>query len=92
MINKTSKIYKGVLESAGLGEVAFYLKKVKQNLGYASYALDNTDFEEISAKSKKIDKKIEALKNTILELDEDIENLGNELCETLENTNETEGD
>ena len=88
MSNKTK--FRGVLENAGLGEVAFYLKKVKTNLAYAGFALENTQFEEVRNKSKKIDKKIELLKNTILEIDDEIDNLGLELAEELEKINETE--
>ena len=90
MATKTSKIFKGVLENAGLGEVAFYLKKAKQNLSYAEYTLSNTDFSEVASRSKTIDKKIQLLRNTILELDEEIENIGLDIVRELENINESE--
>ena len=86
------KVFKGVLENAGLGEVAFYLKKAKQNLAYAGYALDNTDFDEVREKSKGINRKVELLKNTILEIDEEIDNLGLELMGAIEKVKESEDD
>lgn len=92
MSNKTRLLYKGVLENAGLGEVAHFLKKAKTNLSYALYALDNTDFEEVGNKSKSINKKIELLKNTILEIDDEIDNLAGELANEVEKINETEED
>lgn len=49
---KNSKFHRGVLENAGLGEVAFFLKKAKQNILYAATALEHTDFssfDEFSA-------------------------------------------
>ena len=39
-----TRFYRGVLENAGLGEVAFFLKKAKQNILYAEMALQHTDF------------------------------------------------
>ena len=90
MGNKTVKIYKGVLENAGLGEVAFYLKKAKTYLSYSLYALDNTDFKDVTSKSKSINKKIELLKNTILEIDNEIDDLGLELANEVEEINEEE--
>ncbi len=91
MSNKTAKLYKGVLENAGLGEVSFYLKKVEQNLGYAMYALDNTNFKDVSAQSRKVADKLKALKNTILELDQEIEDLTTALIFEVEKSDETEG-
>lgn len=41
---KNPNFYRGVLENAGLGEVAFFLKKAKQNILYAEMALEHTDF------------------------------------------------
>ena len=87
---RTSKAFKGVLENAGLGEVAFYLKKAKQQLAYAEYALDNTNFSDALSRSKKIEVKIQLIRNTILELDEEIENLGLDLINELEKIDESE--
>ena len=84
MGNNKTAIFKGVLENAGLGEFAFYLKKAKTNLGYAVYALDNTDFSEVTTKSKKIEQKIQLLRQTIVEIDEEIEGLGLEIAEAVE--------
>ena len=69
---KNPKFYRGVLENAGLGEVAFFLKKAKQNLLYAVVALENTDFssfDELSA----IQAKIVKLRDFIAELSDDME-------------------
>jgi hypothetical protein len=91
-MNSKSPIFRGVLENAGLGEVSFYLKKVKKYLEYVTFSLDNTNFDEVSRKSKKIAKRIEALKGSILELDVEIENLGMELVNELEKNEESEGE
>lgn len=90
MRNKSSNLYKGVLENAGLGETAFYLKKAKTYLSYAEYALDNTDFESVVSKSKSLHQKIEGIKQLILELDDGIDSLGNELVEEIGNREEVE--
>lgn len=41
---KNLNFNRGVLENAGLGEAAFFLKKAKQNILYAAMALEHTDF------------------------------------------------
>ena len=85
-----SSFYSGVMESAGLGEVAYFLKAVKKNLAYACFALDNTSFTEISTKAKGLEKKIVSLKNMLQELDLEIENLGQALAEEIEDAKEAE--
>ena len=85
-----SSFYTGVLESAGLGEIAYFLKAVKKNLAYACYSLENTDFTEISSKAKGLEKKIVSLKNMLQELDQEIENLGQALADEIENAKEAE--
>lgn len=69
---KNLKIYRGVLENAGLGEVAFFLKKAKQEVLYAAMALEHTDFssfDEVSALQAKLVK----LRNLVAEVSGDIE-------------------
>ena len=62
---KSPKLYKGVLENSSLAEVAFFLKKAKQNIAYASMALEQTDFtsalEEVKGLSDKITLMTQAL-------------------------------
>ena len=41
---KNLNFNRGVLENAGLGEAAFFLKKAKQNILYAAMVLEHTDF------------------------------------------------
>lgn len=45
---KILKFNRGVLENAGLGEVSFYLKKAKQDILYATIALEHTDLSSFS--------------------------------------------
>jgi hypothetical protein len=46
--SKNAVFCRGELESAGLAEVAYFLKKAKQNIEYARFALDSTDFSVVS--------------------------------------------
>ena len=68
---KNLKFFRGVLESAGLGEVAFFLKKAQQNISFAKVSLDNTDFSSFS-KLPAIQEKIARIRNLIGEVDQDI--------------------
>lgn len=81
---KNIKFYRGVLESAGLGEVSFFLKKAKQDVLYATMALENTDFssfDELPA----LQAKIVNLRDFIANLSESIENAELKLvAETVE--------
>lgn len=66
---KNLKIGRGVLEHAGLGEVAFFLKKARQNILYAEMALEHTDFssfDELTALQANLVK----LKGLIVEVSE----------------------
>ena len=85
-----SKLFSGVLENAGLGEVAYFLKKSKHNLDMAEYALGNTNFDEITAKSAKLKQKMEKLHNVILEIDGEIEQLATELIAVADSVEESD--
>ena len=88
-----SKIkFRGVLENAGLGEMSFYLKKAKQYLSYAVFSLDNTNFSDVASQSKKVEQKLAQLRQTISELDEEIENLGTDLVKAVQEAHEKEDD
>ena len=69
---KNTKFYKGVLESAGLGEVSFFLKKAKQNILYAAMALENTDFSSLD-ELPAIQAKIVRLRDFVAEIGDDID-------------------
>lgn len=68
---KNLKFYRGVLESAGLGEVAFFLKKAKQDVLYAALALENTDFSAF-AEFNAIQAKLVKLRDLVAEVGGDI--------------------
>jgi hypothetical protein len=68
---KNPKIYRGVLENAGLGEVAFFLKKAKQEILYAVMALEHTDFSSFD-EFNAIQAKIVKLRGLITEISDDM--------------------
>lgn len=41
---KVAVIHTGALEAAGLGEVAYFLRKARQQIDHARFALENIDF------------------------------------------------
>jgi hypothetical protein len=43
---KNTVFHRGYLESAGLGEVSYFLKKARLNIDYAIFSLEHTDFSE----------------------------------------------
>jgi hypothetical protein len=72
---KNLKFNRGALENAGLGEVAFFLKKAKQEVLYAAMALEHTDFssfDEVTALQAKLVK----LRDLVAEVSGDIEQAG----------------
>ena len=70
---KNISFYKGVLESAGLGEVSYFLKKAKQNLAHASFALENTDFSSVIEDMASLSDRIDGLKESMNVINLDIE-------------------
>lgn len=75
--------HKGVLESAGLGEVAFFLKKAKQNILYAEMTLEHTDFSS-TRELVGLHEKANRLRDLIAEMSSDIEAAGNSFVEEIE--------
>ena len=68
--SRFSRFYAGALESAGLGEAAFFLRKAKQNLSYALYAIENMDPEgNITFGSDRISKIVEDIGVALAELE-----------------------
>jgi hypothetical protein len=81
------KFYRGVLESAGLAEVSFFLKEAEKNILYATIALENTDFssfDELHALQAKIVK----LRGFVAEIGEDMGRAELELVAAVEKKEE----
>lgn len=89
---KNLKFYRGVLENAGLGEVAFFLKKAKQEVLYAALALEHTDFtsyNEVIALQAKLVK----LRNLVAEVSGDIDRTEQSIAsEIIEREDDTDLD
>lgn len=64
---KYLSFHRGVLESAGLGETAHFLKKARQNLEYAKFSLDNTEFADELTAFDSVSSKISELNRLIVE-------------------------
>lgn len=65
--SKFSAFRKGTLESSSLAEVAHFIKKAKQQLEYAKYALDNADFEYTNEVLSPVENKISEISHMIVE-------------------------
>jgi hypothetical protein len=70
---KNLRFYSGVLENAGLTEVAYCLKKAKQNIAYADFAFQNTDFEESKSHIADCSRKLIELSGLIRSVQESID-------------------
>lgn len=80
---KNTFIYKGVLESAGLSEVAYFLEKAKENVRYATFALEHTDFETAKQSLHASAGRFDDLGRLLSELQTAVESIGNEVAEEL---------
>jgi hypothetical protein len=65
--SKFALFHRGELESAGLAEVAHFIKKAKQQLDNARYAIENTDFSATSEMLNPADNKIAEIGRLIIE-------------------------
>lgn len=70
---KFTGIYRGSLESAGLGELAYFLKKAKSQIDNARFTLDNTDFSRSLEILKNATEKISAIDRLIVDMRNDLE-------------------
>ena len=74
-INKNLNKMKGVLETAGLGEFSYYMKKSGQYAQYAEYALENTNVDSLKGAPTSLKQKIDALRRLAAEIVYEIEQL-----------------
>lgn len=79
---KNLKFYRGVLENAGLGEVAFFLKKAKQEVLYAALALEHTDFSSLDEVTA-IQAKLVRLRDLVAEVSNDIDTTEQKLASEI---------
>lgn len=80
---KNPFMYKGVLENAGLTEVAYFLEKAKENVRYAVFALDNTDFDEARKSLPDVSGKFDELSRLLGELVVAVEGIGMDVADEL---------
>ncbi len=66
--SKVSRFGRGELESVGLAEVAHFLRKAKQNIEHARFALDNTDFSVVSEMLSPAQNKVAEISALIVEM------------------------
>ena len=65
---KYLSFHRGVLESAGLGEVSYFLKKARQQLENARFALEHTEFSDDVTSIDAVSSKILDLNRNIVEM------------------------
>lgn len=71
--SKTTGIQRGALESAGLGEIAYFLKKARQQLEHARFTLENIDFTRSAEMVASSQSRIDAINNLMIEMRVDLE-------------------
>jgi hypothetical protein len=67
---KNQRIYAGAMESAGLGEAAHFLRKAKQQIVYAQFALENIDqTDSLESTSQRIGTLIKSIGEAMSEIE-----------------------
>lgn len=72
---KNTRFYGGVLESAGLSEVAYFLKKARQDVIYAAVSMQNAELKSVRDEVEGGLMKIESITSSIDELSRQIDAL-----------------
>ena len=88
---KTSNFIKGTLESAGLGEVAYFLGKAKQNVQFAVMALEDTDFTLSRRTLADGEARLDSIRKAVYEMDELLEMVHSNIAGEIDNKEEDEG-
>lgn len=65
-------IHKGALEAAGLGEVAYFLRKARQQLDHAKFALENIDFSRSAEMLQNAGSRVDAIEKLMLDMRDDL--------------------
>jgi len=81
---KKPRFNKGVLENAGLSEVAHFLKKAKQQMEYAAFAIEHADLGEVADKVHMASEKIGLLVEGIEDIQNAIDEAERELLQEAE--------
>jgi len=87
---KTSNFIRGTLESAGLGEIAYFLGKAKQNVQFAVTALEGTDFSLSMRVLSDGEARLDSIRRAVYEMDELLEMVHSDIAEEIENKEEGE--
>ena len=87
---KTSNFIRGTLESAGLGEIAYFLGKAKQNVQFAVTALEGTDFSFSMRVLSDGEARLDSIRRAVYEMDELLEMVHSDIAEEIENKEEGE--
>ena len=81
---------KGALESAGLGEIAYFLNKAKQNVQFAVMALEETDFDLARRTLADGEARLDSIRKAVSEVDELLETVHGDMAEEAANMEENE--
>lgn len=71
---KFTDIQRGALEAAGLGEVAYFLKKARHQLDFAKFALRNIDFSRSEELIDSAQSRVDDIERIISEMNSDLQN------------------
>jgi len=70
---KISNIQRGALESAGLGEVAFFLRNARKQIDHAKFALENIDFSRSCELLESAKTRVAEIERLMVEMRVDLE-------------------
>lgn len=88
--SKTIGVQRGALEAAGLGEVSYFLKKARQQLEHAKYALDEIDFSRSAELLSDAQSRIDAMDRMMVEIRVDLEKAEQAALLTVEEKEDSE--
>lgn len=65
-------IHKGALEAAGLGEVSYFLRKARQQIDHARFALENIDFSRSAEMLDSTGARVDEIEKLMLDMRDDL--------------------
>ena len=92
MNSKKTVFQRGVLENAGLGEIAYFLKKAKQNIDFARFSLQNTDFSESAAVFDTVSSRATAMDTLLVEMRDEIDRVSVVILDTAREAEQRESE
>lgn len=94
MSGRTSRKYpqftRGVLETSGLSEVSYFLRRAMQQVGHAKFTLDHTDFSDSIKALSALGPKVDLMSKLISDIQDDLVFIETDLARAVEAREDSE--